>query len=61
MKQNKKDCNTKLLQEIKQKIPRKIKPRIRQRAFKNEELSINKIKKDHEKFKLSPNFSKRLS
>jgi hypothetical protein len=61
MKQNKKDGSTKLLQKTEQKIQRKIKPRIRQRAFKNEELSINKIKKDYEKFKLPPNFSKRLS
>lgn len=38
-----------------------IKPRMKQRTFKNEELSINKIKKDYEKFTLQPKPGKRLS
>ncbi|MCF2220981.1 hypothetical protein H9Q08_16980 [Chryseobacterium sp. PS-8] len=45
----------------KRNLRRIIKPRKKQKAFKNEELSINKIKKNYEKFILQPNFSKRLS
>lgn len=41
------------------KVPT-IKPRKRQKTFKNEELSINKIKKEYEKFKLPSKPSKRL-
>ena len=33
-------------------VMRKIKPRMKQRVFKNEEISIHKIRKDYEKFKL---------
>jgi hypothetical protein len=31
---------------------RKIKPRMKQRVFKNEEIPIHKIRKDYEKFKV---------
>lgn len=31
---------------------RKIKPRMKQRVFKNEEILIHKIRKDYEKFKI---------
>lgn len=37
-----------------QKNYRKILPRKQQRPFKNEELSIHKIRKDYEKFILPP-------
>jgi len=33
---------------------RKIKPRMKQRVFKNEEIPIHKIRKDYEKFKVQP-------
>ena len=40
---------------------RKIKPRMKQRVFKNEEIPIRKIRKDFAKFNLQPNAKKRLS
>jgi len=33
---------------------RKIKPRMKQRVFKNEEIPIHKIRKDYKKFKVQP-------
>ncbi len=40
---------------------RKIKPRVKQRVFKNEEIPIRKIKKDFTKFNLQPKAKKPLS
>lgn len=39
----------------------KIKPRMKQRVFKNEEIPIRKIRKDFAKFNLQPNAKKGLS
>lgn len=39
----------------------KIKPRMKQRVFKNEEIPIRKIKKDFAKFNLQPKAKKPLS
>ncbi len=58
----KKSNDPKTLYQLKQRNLRRIvRPRIKQKAFKNEELSINKIKKSYEKFVLQPNLTKRLS
>ena len=40
---------------------RKIKPRMKQRVFKNEEIPMRKIKKDFAKFNLQPNAKNPLS
>lgn len=40
---------------------RKIKPRVKQRVFKNEEIPMRKIKKDFAKFNLQPNAKNPLS
>ncbi|MCY1660960.1 hypothetical protein [Chryseobacterium sp. SL1] len=58
----KKSNDPKTLYQLKQRNLRRIlKPRKKQKGFKNEELSINKIKKIYEKFMLQPNLTKRLS
>ena len=40
---------------------RKIKPRMKQRVFKNEEIPIRKIRKDFAKFNIQTNAKKGLS
>lgn len=56
-----KTSKQKPLHQRKTIILRKIKPRVKQRVFKNEEIPMRKIKKDFEKFNLQPNAKNPLS
>lgn len=56
-----KTSKQKPLHQRKTIILRKIKPRVKQRVFKNEEIPMRKIKKDFAKFNLQPNAKKGLS
>ncbi|WP_165814880.1 hypothetical protein [Chryseobacterium sp. HMWF035] len=45
----------KTIRMMQHRTQRRIRQRLRQKAFKNEQISIVKLKKDYEKFTLPPN------
>lgn len=47
-------------QKARERMRLRIKQRIRQKAFKNEQISLHKLKKDYEKYKLPPNPRRRV-